>query len=149
MDDKADLCEGTAALTAEDRARIVARIHSLLFWVGEAIPQEIRLEDRTVPLRDVVYRYIVNPEPSPEERKNAEVLAEMLDREAGKLEAEIHRNDLSRKEACELMDEARSLLRAVEELRNATGDDVSIKRHDLMKRVEDAQRWRRFVDRVE
>jgi hypothetical protein len=43
------------------------------------------------------------------------------------------------------MNEARSYLRAVDELRTASEKDGEVKRHDLMKRVEDAKRWQKFV----
>lgn len=148
MDERRDLCTSDKALTDEDRRRIIARIHSLLFWVGESIPQDVRLDDRTVPLRDAVYNYIIKADRTREEQEDAEVLAEMLDLEIKKMEEEIRRGDVTRAQACELMNEARALLRAVDELRNATGDEAGLMRHDLMKRVEDAQRWKHFVDQV-
>jgi len=46
------------------------------------------------------------------------------------------------------MNEARSYLRAADELRNATGEEADVKRHALMKRVDDARRWKRFIDKV-
>jgi hypothetical protein len=36
----------------------------------------------------------------------------------------------------------------VDELRTASGEDAEIKRHALMNRVDDARRWKRFVERV-
>jgi hypothetical protein len=143
-----DVCEGTAALTKEDRARIVSRIHSLLFWVGEMIPQGIEMEGRSIPLRDVVFRYIMSDSPSDEERKEAARLAYMLDQHVGDMEEEIKHGDLTRARACELMNEARAYLRAVDELRNASGKEAEIKRHALMSRVDDARRWKRFVEKV-
>lgn len=148
MAETRDVCEGTAALTKEDRARIVSRIHSLLFWVGEMIPQEVEIEGRSVPLRDVVFRYIMSDSPSDEERKEAARLAYMLDQHVGGMEEEIKHGDLTRARACELMNEARAYLRAVDELRNASGKEAEIKRHALMSRVDDARRWKRFVEKV-
>jgi hypothetical protein len=148
MPEYKDVCTGTALLTSEDRSKIISRIHSLLFWVGETIPQEIRIEDRTVPLRDVVYNYLISDDPTEEEKKDAEVLAELLDKHVKEAEAEIRRGDITRSEACGLMNEARSYLRAVDELRTSKGDEAEFKRHDLMKRVEDARRWQHFIDQV-
>ncbi len=143
-----DVCEGPPALTSEDRAKIVSRIHSLFYWVGEMIPQEIELEHRRVPLRDVVFNYIMSDSPSEDDRKDAEALARLLDRSVKDMEEEIKHGDLTRAEACELMNEARSYLRAADELRNATGEEADVKRHALMKRVDDARRWKRFIDKV-
>jgi len=148
MAETRDVCEGTAALTKEDRARIVSRIHSLLFWVGEMIPQEIDMEGRSIPLRDVVFRYIMSDSPSDEERKEAARLAFMLDQHVGEMEEEIKHGDLTRARACELMNEARAYLRAVDELRSASGQEAEIKRHALMNKVDDARRWKRFVEKV-
>lgn len=148
MTETRDVCEGTAALTKEDRAKIVSRIHSLLFWVGELIPQEIDVEGRSIPLRDVVFRYIMSDSPSDEERKEAARLAFMLDQHVGEMEEEIKHGDLTRARACELMNEARAYLRAVDELRSASGQEAEIKRHALMNRVDDARRWKRFVEKV-
>lgn len=148
MNDRWDVCEGSAALTSEDRAKIISRIHSLLYWVGEMIPQEIKLENRTVPLRDVVFRYIMSDSPTEQEVKEAATLAHMLDELVKDMEEEIKHGDVTRARACELMNEARSYLRAVDELRNASGKEAEIQRHTLMNRVEDARRWKRFVEKV-
>jgi Family of unknown function (DUF5788) len=148
MPDYKDVCSGPAVLTSEDRNKIISRIHSLLFWVGETIPQEVRIEDRTVPLRDVVYNYLISENPTEEERKDAEVLAELLDKHVKEIEVEIRSGSVGRAEACGLMNEARSFLRAVDELRTSKGEEAEFRRHDLMNRVEDARRWQRFIDRV-
>lgn len=148
MTEKWVVCEGPPSLTPEDRAKIVSRIHSLLYWVGEMIPQEIRLENRTVPLRDVVFRYIMSDDPTDQERKEAAALAHMLEELVKEMEEEIKHGDVTRARACELMNEARSYLRAVDELRVIEGKEAEVKRHELMTRVEDARRWKRFVEKV-
>ncbi len=148
MPEKWEVCEGPPALTPEDRAKLVSRIHSLLFWVGELIPQEIRLDNRTVPLRDVVFRYIMSDDPTDQERKEAAALAHMLEELVKEMEEEIKHGDVTRAKACELMNEARSYLRAVDELRTVSGKEAELKRRSLMTRVEDARRWKRFVEKV-
>ncbi len=148
MPDYKDVCSGSGILSSEDRGKIISRIHSMLFWVGEIIPQEIKIEDRTVQLRDVVFNYLIKENPTKEERKDAEVLAELLDKHVKEIEAEIRRGDANRADACELMNEARSYLRAVDELRTSKGDEMEIKMHGLIQRVEDARRWQHFVDMV-
>jgi predicted CopG family antitoxin len=145
MPEYQDVCDGPPRLSPDDRAKIISRIHSMLYWVGEMIPQEVEVEHRTIRLKDAVYNYLVKEDPSPEERKDAEVMAEVLDKKAKEIEHEIHRGDVSRAEACDLMNEARSYLRAVDELRTAKGGGAEVMHHDLMSRVEDAKRWQRFV----
>ena len=145
MPEYKDVCAGPETLTREDRLKIIARIHSLLYWVGEIIPQEIVLEGRTVPLRAAVFNYLITDEPTAEQKKDAEVLGEMLDAKVREIESEIRTGDVGRSEACDLMNEARAFLRAVDELRNAEGEEGELRRHDLMKKIEDAKRWQHFV----
>jgi hypothetical protein len=148
MPDTRDVCQGPPRLTREDRDKIVSRIHSLLFWVGEIIPQEIIVEDRKVSLRDVVFNYIVRDSHTEEERREAETLAGLLDDRIRELEREIKHGDVTRSKACGLMNEARSLMRAVDELRSTSEKDDRIKYHELMGKVEDAKRWRDFLKEV-
>jgi hypothetical protein len=77
-----EVCTGPSALSHDDRLKIISRIHSMLFWLGETIPQSIKLEGRTVPLHDVVFNYLIKDSHTPDEKKDAEVLAEMLDSKA-------------------------------------------------------------------
>ena len=45
-------------LTREEREKVMARIRSLFFWVGETIPDEVEISGRRVPLRDLVHDFI-------------------------------------------------------------------------------------------
>jgi hypothetical protein len=148
MIDTRDVCIGSSPLTRDDRARIISRIHSLLFWVGEMVPQEIEEGGRSIHLRDVVFRYLTNEHPTEEDRRDAAALAELLDRHVLEIESEIKGGDISRAQACSLMDEARSYLRAVDELLSVQAEETEVKRQELMARVEDARRWKHFVERV-
>ena len=42
-------------LTGEDRAKMIARIHSLVYWVGMLIPEHETLGDSEIDLREIVY----------------------------------------------------------------------------------------------
>lgn len=148
MIESKDVCTGPPALTKEERARIISRIHSLLYWVGEMVPQEIREGDRSIPLRDVVYNYLTNDNPTEEEKRDAAILSDLLEKRVRDLEESIRMDDVDRKEACGMMNEARSYLRAVDELRSVKGEDADVKRHQLMAQVDDARRWKKFIDTV-
>ncbi len=148
MPDVKDVCQGPPRLSREDRDKIVSRIHSLLFWVGEVIPQDIVVGDRKVNLRDIVFDYIVRDSHTEEERREAETLARLLDDKIKEMEREIKHGDVTRAKACGLMNEARSLLRAVDELRSTSEKDDQIKYRELMGKVEDAKRWQEFLKEV-
>jgi hypothetical protein len=143
-----DPCVGTGPLTAEDRKRILGRVHSLLYWVGRLIPEDLELQGRRVNLREVVFTYLEKDNPTPSERADAMALADLLKERARQMEEEIRSEDLTRQQACDLMNEICSLLRAVDELRYAHGEAAKVQRETLMKKIDDVKRWDRFVKQV-
>ena len=134
-------------LTEEDRRRVLARVHSLLYWVGKFIPEEEILEDQKVPLRDIVFHFIANPNPSPEEVEGALSLANAIDRKAKELEVSLKESpDLTKGQAHMMMDEINGLLRAVDEIHHAKGADERLKAMALMSKVNDEKRWLTFIN---
>ena len=143
INDKWDL--NPNPLSEEDRRRIMARIHSLLFWLGKFIPEEELLEGQRIPLREIVFNFISKAEPSEEEVEDAMSLAEALQRKARALEMELRDKQMSKGEAHMLLDEICGLLRAVDEIRHAKVGEANVKAMALMKRVADEKRWLNFV----
>ena len=143
INDKWDL--NPNPLSEEDRRRIMARIHSLLFWLGKFIPEEELLEGQRIPLREIVFNFISKAEPSEEEVEDVMSLAEALQRKAKALEQELNYKQMSKGEAHMLLDEICGLLRAVDEIRHAKVGEANVKAMALMKRVADEKRWLHFV----
>lgn len=135
-------------LTPEERARILSRLHSLLYWVGILIPDVEIIENHRIPLRDIVYNFISKDEPTDEEVKGALALAHSLERKAKKLEEELEKQDLTKSRARELYEEIAGLLRAVDDLRHSKGQDFEIKARALMSKVDDEKRWLEFIERI-
>jgi hypothetical protein len=136
-------------LKEEDRSRILARIHSTLYWLGKFVPEEEMFEGRTVPLRDVFYRYVSNPDPTEEQIKDALELADHMERKARELENDLKTKDgLTKGKAHILLDEICGLLRGVEEVRTATSPDAKLKAKALMQKVDDERRWQEFLKSV-
>lgn len=148
MRESIDLCEGNSPLTASDRSLLIARIHSLLNWCGERIPDHIVIGGKVVDLREIVFNYLTKDDHTEEEKRQADALANLLINEEQQLEEAIKAKDTGRQQACLLTHEARSLLRAVDELRSSTGIEAEIKKIVLMKKVEDAKRWHEFMKKV-
>jgi hypothetical protein len=144
MNDRFDLDSGP--LTEEDRRKVLARVHSLLFWVGKFIPEEELLQGQMVPLRDIVFRFLVKPDPSAEEVEAALSLADVMERKAREQEKCLREcPGLTRGQAHMMMDEINGLLRAVDEIHHAKGADERIKAQALMTRVRDEKRWLTFI----
>jgi hypothetical protein len=145
--DKWDL--DTRPLSEEDRTKIMARIHSALFWLGKFIPEEDLLDGRVVPLRDVIYKFVSKEQPTEEEVLEALSLADSMQRKARELEASLKNGEnLTKGQAHMLLDEICGLMRGVDEVRTAKGADAQIKAKALMAKVHDERRWQDFVKSV-
>lgn len=138
--------EGDRCLTKKERERILSRIHSLLFWVGEMIPDSYEIDGKMVPLREIIFKIITDTDVTEQDISDAKKLAVVLESEARRLEREIVEDDsLSRKDAHTLLDEVLGLLRAVDELRGLDKEQAEFKKKAIMKKVDDERRWLNFV----
>jgi hypothetical protein len=148
MLDTKDPCTGNGPLTEEDRKRILGRIHSMLYWLGRVLPDEVELNDHKVNLRDFVNEYLQKERPTEMERQEASALSDLLKKKARLIEADIGTDGLTRKQACDMMGEVCTLLRAVDELQTSPKEEATLMHEELMKKVDDAKRWDRFVKGV-
>ena len=135
-------------LTPEERAKLLSRFHSLLFWVGEHVPDSEELDGRKVPLKDVVFRFITEMQPSEDTVQSAHELASSLEHKARSLEKDLRLEPMERETAYRVMHEALGLLRAVDELRDIKLKDRILKARDLMSKVSDEKRWLDFLQKV-
>jgi hypothetical protein len=135
-------------LTPEERVKILSRIHSLLFWVGENVPDTEELDGREVPLRDVVFRFITEPQPNEDTVRRAHDLAQALESKAKALERDLRLEKMERETAHRVMHEALGLLRAVDELRDLKLEDRDVKARALVTKVSDEKRWLDFLQNV-
>lgn len=136
-------------LTPEERAKMIARIHSLVYWVGMLIPEHEILGGSEVDLRDVVYNLTTKEELTQEEIAEARDLINLLRQKARSLEKHLVKDPLTLGTAKDLLEEICGLLRAVDELREAESREMGdFKKNELMARVDDARRWREFAEAV-
>ncbi len=135
-------------LTPEERGKILSRFHSLLFWVGENIPEMEVLDGREVPLKEVVFRFITQQYPDEDTVAQAMELARALEAKARSLQGDLKVRSLERERAYGMMHEALGLLRAVDELRSLGKEDRELKARALMARVADEKRWLDLVRAV-
>jgi len=141
--------QDTSPLTENDRAKIISRIHSMLYWLGKFVPTEEILEGHPVNLRDTIYAYVSKPTPTPEEIEGALALADVLEKKARALEQDLKVRQMSKGQAHVLLDEICGLLRAVEDIRRARGQAAQVKAQVLMAKVKDERRWLAFVKQVQ
>jgi len=135
-------------LTAEERKKVLSRFHSLLFWVGENVPDTEDLDGLKVPLKDVVFRFITEQQPDEDTVRSAHELARTLESKARSLENDLRLEPMERETAYQVMHEARGLLRAVDELRDIKLVDRNVKARELMTKVSDEKRWLSFLKKI-
>ncbi len=135
-------------LTENDRHKILSRLHSLLYWLGKFIPEQEWLDGEKIPLRDVIFQFVMKENPSPEDVQGAMALADALDAKARKLEKELQQRQMTKGEAHMLLDEICGLLRGVDDIRKAKGANAPILAKAMMDRVQDERRWLSFVKKV-
>lgn len=135
-------------MTEEDRRKILSRLHSLLFWLGKLIPEEELLEGERIPLREVIFRFVMNEKPTPEEVQGAMALADALEAKARRLERELNERKMTKGEAHIILDEVCGLLRGVDDIRKSSGATASILAKAMMNRVQDERRWQSFVKKI-
>ncbi len=141
--------EDPSPLTDQDRQKILARIHSLLYWLGKFVPEEELLDGRKVKLRDVIHNYVSKANPTAQDIEGAMSLANALENKARKLEEELRTEKMSKGNAHIILDEICGLMRAVDEIRHAKSTDAYAKAVALMSRVRDERRWQDFIRRIQ
>jgi hypothetical protein len=136
-------------LTEEERGRIIKRLHSMLSWVGSIIPEKEVISGQSVDLRNVISELIRKSELSKEDLKYARILANGISSRERDLEGTIIHGDITEEKALELLEEARGLLRAIEELSNIQDRGKAIKAKEvILSKVDDENRWRKFTDKI-
>jgi hypothetical protein len=141
--------KGARRLTEAERARILARLHMNLSWVGVKVPETIEVDGRQVPLRSTMDRFIFDDHLDEEELAAARWLQRSLERRARELESELAHDELSLSQAEELLERTIGILRAVEELKALRdGAEFEHRRAEVMQEIDDAQRWRKFAKQV-
>jgi len=136
-------------LTPEERAKMIARIHSLVYWVGMLIPEHELLGGSEIDLREVVYNLTTKEKLSEEDVSKVNELIRLLKEKARSLETRLARDPMTVDAATNLLEEICGLLRAVDELRTVeTPEKAELRKAEVMSRVDDARRWQKFLDAI-
>lgn len=144
-----DVVDASRLLTPEDRARMLSRIHSLVYWVGVLVPEQELLGDSEVDLRETVFRLTTKESLSPEDRAAADELVRQLRAKERDLEKKLAHDPMTVDTANGLLEEICGLLKAMDDLRAAESPDAAlVRKRELMARVEDARRWQKFVEQI-
>ena len=136
-------------LTPEDRAKMLARIHSLVYWVGMLIPERELLGDSEIDLREIVYDLTNKEHLTPEDVARVNELIRLIKEKERSLERSLANDPMTLETAKELLEEICGLLRAIDELRSVeTAEKAEFRKAEVMSRIEDAKRWQKFVESI-
>jgi len=136
-------------LTEDERRRIIKRLHSLLSWVGSIIPEKEIIQGKEVDLRKIIAELISKPELTREDIEKARILARGIAERERYLEEIIIHGDITEVEALKLLEDARGLLRAMEEMKNIqeSGKAIEVK-ETILSKVDDEKKWKEFLDKL-
>lgn len=136
-------------LTPEERAKMIARIHSLVYWVGMLIPEQEILGDSEIDLREVVYDLTTKETLTSEDVARVHRLIDLLKLKARSLETKLAKDPMTVNTAKDTLEEICGLLRAIDELRSVESvEKAEFRKQEVMNRIDDAKRWKNFVDSI-
>jgi hypothetical protein len=141
--------DGRRLLAKEERDRMIATIHSMVFWVGVLIPEWELVGDKEIELRETVYRLSTKDELTPEDLRRIDDLVALLTERERELERRLAHDPMTVDAAKALLEEIRGLLKAIDDLRSAETDEhASVGKDEVLSRMDDARRWKEFVESI-
>jgi len=144
-----DLIDARMLLTPEERAKMLARIHSLVYWVGMLVPERELLAGSEIDLREVVFKLTNKDVLTPEEQAQVHELIRLLREKERSLEKRLARDPMTVETAQSLLEEICGLLKAMDELRTVESPDrAKLRKSELLNRFEDARRWKKFAESI-
>jgi hypothetical protein len=144
-----DMVDGVSILSDVERAKMLARVHSLVYWVGMLIPEHELIGDSEIDLREVVYNLTRKEKLTPEDVAKVNELIQLLKAKEHYLEKKLANDPLLLETAKSLLEETCGLLRAIDELRSVESlEKAEFRKREIMSRIEDAKRWQKFLDAI-
>jgi hypothetical protein len=150
MDDDMGNGNSNLLITESERKKLLAELHTRLFWVGEKIPYFVEINGKKCKPHDRVWDLINKDKLSEDEKKQIEKCIAVLKEKESIDELELQNKEMTLEEAKTLSDETAGLLRAIMDLREIE-EGISKKRekefHEMfsIQRTEDIRRWLNFV----
>lgn len=136
-------------LTEDERNQMLARIHSLVYWVGMLIPEHELLGGSEIDLRETVFNLTSEENLTKDDVDEIHELIRLLTEKEKSLERHLSRDPMTVGTAKDLLAEICGILRAVDELRSVESPErAEFKKAEVMRKVEDAKRWQHFLDSV-
>lgn len=136
-------------ISEEEREHLLAGLHRFLIWVGEKIPDEVKVNGKNIKLHELIWR-CVKKELTEDEKKRLLELAQFLETKEKHDEEALRRAKITREEAKELYRESASLIRAIIDLRECEAGKIKLKesKEEIRQKIDDARRWLGFLKEI-
>lgn len=86
-------------ITDEERQRLISKLHRLLVWVGESLPDVVNVDGKTVDVHNVIWWCIHKKEFTEEEKNNFKEIASLLEKKEKDYEAMLQTANLTHEDA--------------------------------------------------
>lgn len=136
-------------LTPDERARMLAQIHSLVYWVGVLVPNHEVVRGEEIDLRQIVFNLTTKDDLTDEEAQEVQTLIIALKDKEHSLEGSLAHDPLTYDAAKAMLEETRGLLKAIDDLRAVeTPEKAEVAKQAVLAKVQDARRWQKFVEQI-
>jgi hypothetical protein len=110
-------------LSEKERSKLMKRLHSHLFWVGEQIPHVVDIEGKDVHLHEIVWE-IVNQDTYTEyDMESIGMFINLLSEKEKECELCLSKKGITCDEAKQIFKETAGLMRAIMDLKELTNSD--------------------------
>jgi hypothetical protein len=117
-------------ISAREREKLLKRLHSSLFWVGEEIPYKILIDGNEMHLHEIVWEIVNKPRIEISDVESIDRLQEILYAKEKEYEEELEHGHVNSDEANEIFEKAAGVRRAIMDLKELT---ISAKRKAIFK----------------
>ncbi len=113
--------DGKEEISEKERQTLLNKLHKSLFWVGEQIPQKIRINEKQVHLHEIIWEIVNKPKLDKEDQKDIEEFIYLLTKKETEYEELIEKEkNFSSDEANELFERAAGIKRSIMDLKELT-----------------------------
>ncbi len=100
-------------ISLNEREHFLSELHRFLVWVGEPLPDEVKVNGETIKLHELIWRCIHKTEFSEQEKERLMELVRLLETKEKHDEDVLQRANLTHEEAKRLYHESAALIRAI------------------------------------
>ncbi len=128
-------------ISEKERNKLMKRLHSHLFWVGEKIPCTVEIEGNEINLHEVVWEIVNKETYSEHEMKSIDMFIDMLSEKEKDCEACLEQKNITCDEAKKMFNETAGLMRAIMDLKEIADNDKKKTIDKCICKDINAQEW--------